>query len=110
MEDLQRELLAIDGITNESIKHHAGKWRVDFNINQQLPQMPMEEEVEGEEETKQAVVEEEMVLSAACTVKILQVEGEKLAVEFSKAGGSQSLFISTFMQLNDKLSDLNNVA
>lgn len=73
MEDLQRELLAIDGITNESIKHHPGKWRVDFNINQQLPQMNIgeDEEEEGEEETKQAAVEEEIVLNAACTVKLL---------------------------------------
>jgi len=71
--------------------------------------MPMEEELEAQEESK-TPVEEEIVLNSACTVKLLQVEGEKLAVEFSKAGGSQTLFINTYMQLSDKLADLNNVA
>lgn len=58
--------------------------------------MPMEEELEANEESKQQV-DEEIVLNANCTVKLLQVEGEKLAVEFSKSGGSQNLFIQTYM-------------
>lgn len=109
MDDLHKELLQMDGITNESIKHHPGKWRVDFSIAQHMPSLALEEELETNEETKQQV-EDEIVLNSSCTVKLLQVEGEKLAVEFSKSSGSQTVFIQTFMQLADKLADLNNVA
>jgi len=42
----------MDGITNETIKHHPNKWRVDFGIAQNIPSMPMEEELEANEETK----------------------------------------------------------
>jgi len=96
MDDLQKELLQMEGVTHESIKHHPGKWRVDFSIAQRIPSMPMEEELEAGEETKQQPADE-AVLNSNVTVKLLQVEGEKLAVEFSKSGGSQTLFINTFM-------------
>jgi len=32
MGDIQKELLSMDGVTHESIKHHQGKWRVDFSL------------------------------------------------------------------------------
>jgi len=69
--------------------------------------MPMEEELEQQEESKKEEADP-IVLHAACTVKLLKVEGERLAVEFSKSGGSQTLFYTTYMQLCDKLQDLNN--
>jgi len=107
-EDLQKELLSFDGISDQTIKYDAKKWRVDFEIVQRIPTIPMAEELEAEEESKAG--EEEIVLGATCTVKLLHVEGEKLAVEFSKSGGSQQLFYQAYLQLCEKLQDLNNVA
>ena len=53
MEDLQKELLQMDGLVQESIKHHPKKYRVDFAMSQNILGMPEEEELE--KETKQEI-------------------------------------------------------
>jgi len=44
MGDIQKELLSMDGITQESIQHHKSKWRVDFSLAQRMPSLEVEEE------------------------------------------------------------------
>lgn len=56
MEDLQKELLQMEGLVQESIKHHPKKYRVDFAMCQNI--LPMTEDEELEKETKQEITEE----------------------------------------------------
>ena len=68
MEDLQKEILNMDGLVAESIKVHPKKYRLDFTIYQNIIAMPEEEELEKESKQEAS---EEIGLQSMCTIKLL---------------------------------------
>ena len=83
-EDIHKALCSIDGVSGKVEDEH--KYRMNFTINQKLPEIDFGSD---EEEEQKEQKEEVPVLGTQMQVKLLRVDNEKLAVEFTCKGGSK---------------------
>ena len=83
-EDIHKALCATDGVT-EKVEDE-GKYRMMFTINQKIPEIDFGSD---EEEEQKESKEEVPMLGAQVQVKLLRVDTQKLAVEFTCKGGSK---------------------
>ena len=101
LHDLKAALMDMDVVDKKSIEMHATKFRLDFAVSEK--QINIVEDFEEDPESKEEDHHETVIIQSKVTVKLLQIEGEKLAVEFSRSNGSNTLFLDTYMVLSDKL-------
>lgn len=83
-EDIHKALCSVEGVSNKVDDEQ--RYRMNFLIQQKMPEIDLGEDAEEQKEQK----EEEMgTLGAHVQVKLLRVDNQKLAVEFTCKGGSK---------------------